>query len=636
MKRLRKLIAVDICFIAAVTLFLIGVSNAATWNKKNLPTAASKLNAAHFLEDGIKGWIAGDDGLIFYTHNSGETWEKQDSGVNDNINAIYFVNEYSGCAVGSGGTSIFTSDGGVTWNKAKTEAMSTLTAVSFSGYRGFAVGNSGTILSTQNIGKEWTVLESPTSNDLFGVFTKFNKVWMVGSGGLILNSNSREIKWETQETGITYDLNSICFTSSYEGYAVGTFGTVLVTYNGGKTWESIKKFDDNDIRDIYAVGTSDLWVVGDRGLLWHSHDRGKTWNQENLDDKMTGFHGGYFSKWGGWTVGDRGTTFCCRPISASLDLKWNFFAIGVSDGGFFLPKVNVNGNVGSWSLTIENKRATTVKSFSGYKNIPKEIKWDGKNDNGEIVDLGEYTAYLTVTDEKTGFSTTISSKPITVKKFTPKVTVIITPHIFSPSAGEKARITIEVNLDKSNIKTKVFYILDENGNTIKTFISPQGSFTWDGKNDMGEETIPGIYMFTATIISKTGSIALESKGFIVIDSVPQKEKVLVITLANIFFDNGSATLKPADEEELFKSVEIIKKYPSCIVQIKGYCDKGEIADDLLKLSIDRVNAVSNYFVNKGKIDKQRTVTLAYGAAKSEKRDIKNKKVEVLLVYQNTK
>jgi hypothetical protein len=59
------------------------------------------------------GYIAGEDGIILYTNDGGNTWTKQKSHTNNWLNEIAFVDESTGYVVGNGGTIIKTINGGV-------------------------------------------------------------------------------------------------------------------------------------------------------------------------------------------------------------------------------------------------------------------------------------------------------------------------------------------------------------------------------------------------------------------------------------------------------------------------------------------------------------------------------------------
>ncbi|MBK8983117.1 MAG: hypothetical protein IPM38_12515 [Ignavibacteria bacterium] len=71
------------------------------------------------------GWISGDIGTIMRTTNGGNSWEIQNSGITNNIEDIFFLDNLNGWALSweifpdsasfFGTISLNTSDGGNTW-----------------------------------------------------------------------------------------------------------------------------------------------------------------------------------------------------------------------------------------------------------------------------------------------------------------------------------------------------------------------------------------------------------------------------------------------------------------------------------------------------------------------------------------
>ena len=102
---------------------------------------------------------------------------------------------------------------------------------------------------------------------------------------------------------------------------------------------------------------------------------------------------------------------------------------------------------GNWRLRI---KAYGFKTFYGYKDISKEIKWDGKSDKGKVIDPRLY-CFFSATDSR-GLNS-IPTKTISVKTFKPKLSVFVSPQIFLLHPG-RAKIIMKMNLDKNDIRTK--------------------------------------------------------------------------------------------------------------------------------------------------------------------------------------
>lgn len=85
-----------------------------------------------------------------------------------------------------------------------------------------------------------------------------------------------------------------------------------------------------------------------------------------------------------------------------------------------------------------------------------------------------------------------------------------------------------------------------------------------------------------------------------------------VTLNNILFDTGKATLKPESEAPLATVVELLKSDPSLTLEVQGHTDNTGTQDGNLKLSKDRADAVKAYLVQKGGIAGDRLTTAGLG------------------------
>jgi outer membrane protein OmpA-like peptidoglycan-associated protein/flagellar hook assembly protein FlgD len=63
------------------------------------------------------------------------------------------------------------------------------------------------------------------------------------------------------------------------------------------------------------------------------------------------------------------------------------------------PEASDKFGIADWNIVIKNPQNIVFKQFSGKGTPPKEIKWDGISDKGELVESAtDYTMTLTVTD----------------------------------------------------------------------------------------------------------------------------------------------------------------------------------------------------------------------------------------------
>ena len=85
-----------------------------------------------------------------------------------------------------------------------------------------------------------------------------------------------------------------------------------------------------------------------------------------------------------------------------------------------------------------------------------------------------------------------------------------------------------------------------------------------------------------------------------------------VTLNNILFDTGKATIKAESEAPLDTVIELLKDDPALALEVQGHTDNTGTRDGNLKLSKDRADAVKAYLVEKGGIAHDRLTTAGLG------------------------
>ncbi|MBC8400687.1 MAG: T9SS type A sorting domain-containing protein [Candidatus Marinimicrobia bacterium] len=181
--------------------------------------------------DDSTGWIVGWDGQIYITTDSGNTWEQQVSGIeNDpfnNLFSVFFIDSNTGYA---GGDNIIlkTSTGGDLWEP--------------------------------NLGLYGTIYDIKFVNDSTG--------WAVGGGqgGLIFKTVNRGNSWLQQSSGTSSWLTSINFINSDTGWITGNNGIFLKTISGGNTWIH-ERVTSLDLEDTYFLDHNTGWIVGEHGTI---------------------------------------------------------------------------------------------------------------------------------------------------------------------------------------------------------------------------------------------------------------------------------------------------------------------------------------------------------------------------------
>lgn len=133
-------------------------------------------------------------------------WVKQNSGVNNDIYSVHFINHSEGWAVGN-----------------------------------------GIVLKTKNGGNDWIKINSPDNISFFTsvFFIDSNTGWLSGAGGIYKTTDGGE-SWIKKLDVIPWaSYKSLYFLNPYKGYVVEQFWffsnsySILTTDDGGEHWKSL-------------------------------------------------------------------------------------------------------------------------------------------------------------------------------------------------------------------------------------------------------------------------------------------------------------------------------------------------------------------------------------------------------------
>jgi photosystem II stability/assembly factor-like uncharacterized protein len=310
----------------------------------------TSFNDVYFV-DGYNGWAVGNNGVIAHTKDRGETWCSQNSGGNEGLNSVDFVNanegwiagdvilhtndagenwvvQYypetrlynvdfvnanEGWVVGDYGIILHTNDGGTTWTPQDSGVEIWLSAVFFASPQdGWAVGGNGTILHTNNGGDDWEAQTSNTTETLRDVhFVSTDEGWAVGDNGVILHTSNGGTEWIFQDSGTTRKLCDVHFVSATEGWAMSLFFNILYTSDGGATWYQLNGqtfmgcspfFLETHNPKTHFIDSSEGWVVTSHGHIFHTVDGGNTWTYQIDTPGSTLYSIDFVNPVKGWAV----------------------------------------------------------------------------------------------------------------------------------------------------------------------------------------------------------------------------------------------------------------------------------------------------------------------------------------------
>ncbi|HTM93868.1 MAG TPA: YCF48-related protein, partial [Flavisolibacter sp.] len=183
-----------------------------TWFPLYVKTTSTYSNITAWLNDVFfftkdKGFIVGDDALLYSTKDGGRSWKDTSFSTtgSSRLNCISFVNDTLGFIAGGGATLFRTKNGGANWEKINISGVgygSNITKVKFlDALTGFAVGDYGMCLKTIDGGSTWTQITTPTSGTYMDIdFIDGQTGFIVGiyGNGVVLKTTNGGNSWSSQ------------------------------------------------------------------------------------------------------------------------------------------------------------------------------------------------------------------------------------------------------------------------------------------------------------------------------------------------------------------------------------------------------------------------------------------------------
>ncbi|HQU82855.1 MAG TPA: YCF48-related protein [Pyrinomonadaceae bacterium] len=306
---------------ALIFCFSISTFAQSVWSSSKVKSNGDLITV--YFTSSEKGWIAGDNGYLAFTNDSGRNWTKKELGTNEDINEIYFRNDDNGYLV-AGKKMFITKDGGNSWRETRIYKLNDFPSgqpeflsIRFANKkRGIVIGSildrkgenviDSLVMRTEDGGETWVRVLVPSKLELYHLdFVGDNYCWIVGDGGLILASTDGGGSFVKQKSGTDKDLYNVDFRDEKEGYAVGSKGTILRTEDGGNFWRSVRTSYQSTFMRVDFADDKNGWIVGYDGTILRSNDKGKNWTKQEskITDRLYGL---YMTKKYGYAVGGNG------------------------------------------------------------------------------------------------------------------------------------------------------------------------------------------------------------------------------------------------------------------------------------------------------------------------------------------
>lgn len=238
----------------------------------------NNLNSIYFINDST-GFCCGSEGTLLSTTNSGVEWKRILSPSERELVSICFNKPESGFLIDEY-TVYRTRDYGKSWEKVKVDCSGKkLYKVKFiDKLNGFIIGSNGLILKTVDGGESWRQIESGTNNLLCDIVLDSNNGYCVGWSGEIIKTTDAGDHWKRLSPLTTNYLRRIKFADRENGFIIGGGGEIFKTTDAGANWAKVENSTSFGLYDMEYIDEKICLIVGGQGKALLSTDRGNSWN----------------------------------------------------------------------------------------------------------------------------------------------------------------------------------------------------------------------------------------------------------------------------------------------------------------------------------------------------------------------
>lgn len=311
-----------------------------------------------------------------------------------------------------------------------------------------------------------------------------------------------------------------------------------------------------------------------------------------------------------------------------------------------------------WVVDILDPAGQRFRRFSGEGDPPDTIEWDGRSDEGELVQFGTHYPLRFTVEDSIGNVVTEEARIAVAHVGPPRLEITLDPIPFRPDdEGVDDILTIGLSVQaETRIDRWEVEILDPRNRPFRFFRGtgdPPESILWDGLSDEGELVQSAMdYPVRFTVYDEFGNVVSE-EAIISTDILVMRENGrLRIRVASIHFVGFSADLFMSEPEQLNENLvtlrrlaQILNRYPDRSIVVEGHAahllwrdpqrKAREQQEALLPLSRRRAEEVIKALIILG-VDRERMTVSAIGGDRPvvPHSDIdnlwKNRRVEFLL------
>ncbi len=254
------------------------------WIALDPGTPFETFTSVSFPDDSTGYAVTGfpSDGGIFKTIDAGDSWNFQDQGPIESLNAVFFVDTNIGYIVGDNGIILKTTNGGVQAQWIQTNLPNTdVYSLAVNGSNLFAgTGGRGVFLSTNN-GTSWTAVNNGlTTRTVYSLVVNGPNLFAGTLGGVFLSTNNG-ISWTAVNNGLTDDDVLSLAVNGSNLFAGISGGGVFLSTDNGTSWTAVNAgLTDTRVWSL-AVNGLNLFAGTEYDGVFLSTNNGTSWTTVN-------------------------------------------------------------------------------------------------------------------------------------------------------------------------------------------------------------------------------------------------------------------------------------------------------------------------------------------------------------------